>query len=117
MIVAENRSSLPELNDAAGAAMVRMRLEVTPSDVSDGPWAYMATEGLTFMGNVAEKTIPYATTIQRIQLTFEATNPAAKVDYSLYLDNVFKKKGTAKVVTGTNTGSLTIQFFFPKAKK
>ena len=96
--------------------MVRMRLEITPSDVSDGPWAYMADQGLTFMGNVAEKNIPYSTKIQRILLSFEATNPNAKVDYSLYLDNVFKKKGTAKVITGTNTGSLLIQFYFPKAK-
>ena len=76
----------------------------------------MGDRGLTFEGNRAEADIPYSTTIQRIQLSFEATNPAAKVDYSLYLDNVFKKKGTAKMVTGTNTGSLTIQFYFPKPK-
>jgi hypothetical protein len=91
-------------------ASVRLRLEVTPSGVSDGPWAYMAGQGLTFEGNVLEADIPYSPDIQMLMLTFGGNTLNAKVDYSLYLDNRFKKKGTAKIFHGS-VGSLNIRFF------
>lgn len=90
--------------------MVQVRLDLTPSGISDGPWAYMAKLGIGFEGNRAEFQVPDSAEIQEIQLTFSGNTLAAKVDYELYLDDVFKKKGTAKIYHGT-VGSLTIRFF------
>jgi hypothetical protein len=91
-------------------ADIKLRLEVTPSGVSDGPWAYMVNRGLTFQGNVARDDIPYSPEIQKILLTFGGNTINAKVDYVLYLDNVQKTKGTAKIFHGS-IGTTTIRFF------
>lgn len=90
--------------------MVRVQLEVTPSGVADGPWAYMAGRGMTFAGNVARIDIPKSDKIQSLQLTFAGNTTSAKVDYKLFLDGVEKKQGTARIYHG-NVGALTIRFF------
>lgn len=94
-------------------ANTKLRLEITPTGVSDGPWAYMENRGLEFHGNVAEDDIPYSPEIQRILLTFGGNTINAKVDYILYLDNVAKTKGTAKIFHGS-IGTRTIRFFLKK---
>lgn len=70
----------------------------------------MASQGVGFKGNRAEFEVPDSDQIQMIQLTFSANNLTAKVDYELFLDGVFKKKGTGKIYHG-DVGSLTIRFF------
>ena len=94
-----------------GSAMVHIRLETTPNNVSDGPWAHMKDRGMNGAGNVWSCDAPYSSEIQSIMLTFTATNPNAKVDYTLYLDGVEKKKGTAIVYQGS-VGVEEIRFFF-----
>lgn len=95
--------------------MVLVRLDLAPSGVSDGPWAYMGKLGIGFLGNRAEFELQDSTELQEIQLTFSGNTLAAKVDYELYLDDKFKKKGTAKIYHGT-VGSLTIRFFLKAPK-
>jgi len=95
--------------------MVQVRLDLAPTGISDGPWAYMAKLGIGFKGNRAEFPVPDSNELQEVQLTFSANTLAAKVDYELYLDDVFKKKGTAKMYHGT-VGSLTIRFFLKAPK-
>lgn len=91
---------------------IKLRLEIKPSGVSDGPWAYLVDRGLTFEGNVVEDDIPYSSGIQRLLLTFGGNTINAKVDYALYLNNVHKTKGTAKIFHGS-VGTTTIRFFLP----
>lgn len=96
--------------------MPELRLEVVPTSVSDGPHAYTKESGFDWIGNVGTATVSDSDEIQSIMLIFSANVLSAKVDYELYVDNVFKKKGTAKMYH-LPTGVLEIRFFQKSKKK
>lgn len=92
--------------------MINIRLEVEPTGVSNGPWAYMHDAAFEWQGNVGELDRPYSEGIQRIALTFDG-NLTTKVKYKLYLDGKFKTKGETKIQVGT-VGFAVIRFKFFK---
>ncbi len=96
--------------------MPRLRLEINPTSVTDGPHAYTKDKEFDWKGNIGEAFVPASDDIQSIMMILSANVLNAKVDYELYDDNSFKKKGTAKMYQ-LPTGALEIRFFLKTSKK
>lgn len=97
-------------------AKVDLKLRVTPTNVTQGPFASMATIGMTFVGNTATPNEPveFSPARQRIQLTIMG-DETTTCDYEVFDGEDSLKKGTAKITDG-DTEIEVIRFYFKKRK-